>query len=820
VAINFDDVVRQLTAAGIILRDGRLEVGTHKPVRCLVDGGGREKRGWYRLYETRLPMGDDVIVGSFGVWQGNDNGATKIELGRHELTPEQRDAIKKRLADDRKAAELDRKRAAEEAARQAQRLWERARPDGDTSYLKRKQIQAFGIRFTGAGEFVVPMMDTAGVVHGLQFIRSAESKRTYSNGEARPSKEFWPAGLIKKGRFHLIGVPSTVLLVAEGYATAATLHQATGLPVAVAFDAGNLQPVCLELGKRFKATKLLICADDDAYAKCPAAGCAHRFVLAQAPTNCPACGTLHNRTNTGIVAASAVALEVNGAWVAPQFIDVESRDAAFLQRGEKLTDFNDLAAATGALAVSSQIAARLAMLGWKTEPSGADTTTTGQGGGVLRPIASVGALLKRYALVYGMGGTVFDRDEHRLLPLSDMRDACLTRELHRAWSEHPGRTIVREREVGFDPAETDRAITCNLWGGWPTTPKPGRCERLLELLRYMCSADRDPESLFRWVLKWLAYPLQHPGAKMKTTIVVHGPQGTGKNMFFDTYQEIFGLYGGVIDQTAIEDKFNDWASRKLFLIADEIVARSELHHVKNRLKAFITGKRILINPKGMRGYEEANHVNLVFLSNEVMPVVVEEDDRRHCVIWTPPKWPRERYLEVKAEIDNGGGAALHDYLLRVELGEFDEGSMPPMTTAKADLIDLSRDSTSRFYFALEAGDIEGLKARPALTVDVFEAYRIWCNRTNNKAAPQQKLVAALRRHHGVEASRQRYLLPGADPTKDPAQHGMLMLGEAATPPGIDRRYWLGDQITLFRAALDEYRDIGSNAGARSNRVSA
>ncbi|MFP3345258.1 DUF5906 domain-containing protein, partial [Halomonas sp. SIMBA_159] len=83
-----------------------------------------------------------------------------------------------------------------------------------------------------------------------------------------------------------------------------------------------------------------------------------------------------------------------------------------------------------------------------------------------------------------------------------------------------------------------------------------------------------------------------------------GPQGTGKNMFFDEYMKLFGDYGRVLDQAALEDKFNDWASRKLFLLADEVVARTEVYHLKNKLKALITGDRIRINPKNIQAYEE------------------------------------------------------------------------------------------------------------------------------------------------------------------------------------------------------------------------
>ena len=39
--------------------------------------------------------------------------------------------------------------------------------------------------------------------------------------------------------------------------------------------------------------------------------------------------------------------------------------------------------------------------------------------------------------------------------------------------------VVRLREVGFDPTERDETIKCNLWGGWPTTPRAGRCSKLI-----------------------------------------------------------------------------------------------------------------------------------------------------------------------------------------------------------------------------------------------------------------------------------------------------------------------------------------------------
>lgn len=790
---SYADALDQLRAAGLLV--DQIVIG--KLQRCRVEGT-REKRGWYFLHEIHLSSGDVSIAGSFGIWRGGSKNAQKIAHGRDEMSAEQRQALKKRIAEDLRRVNAARAVEARRAAQRAEAVWRKCSEDGDSEYLKRKHVGAHGVRFSPSGALVIPLLDAAGVVHGLQIIRGRERRRDELD------KEFWPTGVAKRGHFHLIGMPIGIVLVAEGYATGASLHEATGLPVAIAFDANNLAPVAAALRKRYPNVRILVCADDDRFGKCKA--CRERIVLgAEQLSLCTACGKEHGVQNTGVNFASSAALEVGGAFVTPTFADDEGRKNAYLETGAKITDFNDLHVREGLHVVRAQIEGRLGELGWgrslASASSARDTSTTEGQGGALRVIESLETLLTRYALIYGLGGSVFDRQEHVVVTLQDMAHACLHKALHRAWMEHPKRVIVRPTEVDFDPACADPSITCNLWAGWPTAPKAGKCEKLLELLRHMCSEELFSEELYRWVLRWLAYPIQHPGAKMKTTLVLHGPQGTGKNLFFEAVMAIYGPYGRVIDQASIEDKFNDWASRKLFLIADEVVARSDLFHVKNKLKAFITGEWIRINPKNLAARDERNHVNLVFLSNEPMPVALDEDDRRHAVIWTPGNLPQSFYDEVLRELDEGGAAALHDYLLHYDLGDFTPGTRPPATDAKDELINLGRDSTTRFYLDLRGGELP-YKLAPALTTDVYRAYKAYCSDCGLRAAPMPKLLNALHRRHGVPVVRKRYYEGAVE--KGP--HAILMLGdERDPPPGIYEKNWLGSCIEAFRSALKDAR---------------
>jgi putative DNA primase/helicase len=285
---------------------------------------------------------------------------------------------------------------------------------------------------------------------------------------------------------------------------------------------------------------------------------------------------------------------------------------------------------------------------------------------------------------------------------------------------------------------------------------------LLDLLYNMCANERNQDDVYQWVLRWLAYPLQHPGAKMQSAIVVHGPQGTGKSRFFEAYAKIFGKYARVLGQEALEDKFNaDWAEAKQFILADEVMARADMFHIKNRLKGMITGETIRVNPKNVAAHNEKNQMNIVFLSNERMPLVLEEDDRRYCVIWVPPKPDDNFFNDLNNEIDNGGIVALHDHLLRLDLGDFKPWAKPPMTSSKKDLIQQSLSSEDRFIEAWIAGDLTGqdgdpLPFCPCLGSHLYKAYDRWCQSIGERTRRAQELIGLASKRHGWDAGKTQH----------------------------------------------------------------
>jgi len=178
-----------------------------------------------------------------------------------EQTPEQKRADDARRIHERAAnqarEQATQQAAHEHAAAEAALLWQQASDTGESPYLPRKGVQGYGVRFTRENWLLVPMHDTTGKLWNLQRI-----------GPIKPASgtdKLFLKGGRKTGLFHWCGNPELepVLLVCEGYATAASVHQATARPVAVAFDAGNLLTVCKALRTMYPDALIVVAGDDD-----------------------------------------------------------------------------------------------------------------------------------------------------------------------------------------------------------------------------------------------------------------------------------------------------------------------------------------------------------------------------------------------------------------------------------------------------------------------------------------------------------------------------------------------------------------------------
>jgi hypothetical protein len=369
----------------------------------------------------------------------------------------------------------------------------------------------------------------------------------------------------------------------------------------------------------------------------------------------------------------------------------------------------------------------------------------------------VNDLGERFTLIYGTD-TAYDHEVRKIIKVSNMRLA-FGKDPVNFWLAGRDRRMVLHENVVFDPTNKAKLPDyVNLFYGMQLAPDAKKsCTKILELLNYLCNEE---EAVFEWVLKWIAYPLQHPGAKMESAIVMHGEEGLGKNFIWAIVSAIYGAYATVITQNELESQFNTWASCKLFMVANEVVSRSELREHKGRLKNYITETELQINEKMLPLRTERNFMNFVFLSNETVPLVLDRTDRRYLVIWTPATpQPPEFYAEVGREFNNGGAAALYAYLLAMDLGDFNSHTKPITTQAKRNLIQISKTPPELFFDQWSAGMLP-VPYQSAAARDLYRAFTKWCAGNGEKHAPSQTKFGGAMRRLGVPGEVKWLKLPG------------------------------------------------------------
>ena len=279
----------------------------------IIDKSRDDLDGAYCGFLDERPAGwmQDFSAGEKHTWAASGHTLTKEQLAvqRAEIA---------RKREERQQAIIERQHS---AARDAHAEWiGHDWATAENAYLQKKGVPPLGVREDLDANLMVPVLNAEGDLRGLQYISPEGQKRFQS-------------GMEKNGNFHLIAEPGKDLsqgeiLLAEGYATGASLHLATEKPVAVAFDAGNLEPVAIKLREKFPNAAITICADND-----------HKHTR-KTPE-----GT--ELWNKGVDLAQKAAQAVGGKVVAPIFNEEE--------RARGLTDFNDLHQSRGLDEVKKQV---------------------------------------------------------------------------------------------------------------------------------------------------------------------------------------------------------------------------------------------------------------------------------------------------------------------------------------------------------------------------------------------------------------------------------------------------------------------------------
>ena len=301
--------------SGSIKLDGQIH-------RFSTDSKRNQKDEWYSA-NTWTFHGKSYSSCSYGSWSRQDEGWFHYEswdLSRESFSEEELEALKEM----RKKSEQKQREAIQEkqreASQEALQIWEKASkmplcPE-HTAYLEKKQIQPYVARFgkhprNDRESLIIPLLNSNQELVSLQFL--------YQDEEGNTQKRFLPGGQ-KRECFCLLGNLHEVqkIFIAEGFATGCSVHEASGVPVVIAFDCGNLPVVTAMIRAMRPNSRIIIAADND---------------------------------DAGIAKAKEAAYKNSSEVLLPKFH--EQKDLSF-----KPTDFNDLHVLQGIHEVKRQLTKR------------------------------------------------------------------------------------------------------------------------------------------------------------------------------------------------------------------------------------------------------------------------------------------------------------------------------------------------------------------------------------------------------------------------------------------------------------------------------
>jgi phage/plasmid primase-like uncharacterized protein len=461
------------------------------------------------------------------------------------------------------------------------------------------------------------------------------------------------------------------LLVAEGLSTGASLAQATQLPCAVAFSAGNLPRVTQDLAKALPGVGLCVCADDDDDERRDSQG---RLV-----------------PNKGMIKAREAAAAVGARMASP---------------GVPGWDFNDLHLQRGPDAVCVRLASSEVLAA--PPPS-------------VEEFLAASAIQKGEQIAYNDiwfvqdMGRGYNMRSGKFLDVSviDKAIAPFKRPTKPEYEQAGGSKWMKASEMLI----RERGVSAAIWA--PGEPLIVQDKRLMEDVAWVEDTGARQLNLYRpprivagvaslagfWVdhlrllwpndwehlVRWFAHRRQRPDEKINHALVLGGSQGSGKDTALEPLKQAVGPWNfrEAGPREILHPNFNPYVKSVVLRVSEaRDMGESDRFKFYEQMKTLCAAPPdvLIMNDKYVRAVAVQNIVGVVYTTNhKVGGMHMAPDDRRHFVAWTDvtkEQHAPEYFTEFYRWMYRGGGMGhVTAYLDQVDLSNWDAKAPPPKTDA-------------------------------------------------------------------------------------------------------------------------------------------
>jgi Family of unknown function (DUF5906) len=303
------------------------------------------------------------------------------------------------------------------------------------------------------------------------------------------------------------------------------------------------------------------------------------------------------------------------------------------------------------------------------------------------------------------------------------------------WRQHEGRA---ERCITFDPKRPPGLSadgTYNIWSGFDVLPKDGwqKQRRLLRHIReVICAGDKIA---FKYLMRWLAWCIQHPDRKAETMIVLKSAkQGTGKTTLNYVMSKMFGRSHArtIYDKRRLLGQFTPELESIVFIDADEMVFAGD-YDGNRALKSIITSETITLELKGGKSWQIPNRFHIIMTTNGEHAVQSGVGDRRNFVLEVSSHRAKSDtwFAPLYNDLENGGLEEFLWLLQSLKLKGWHPRKMPT-TKAAQEQQRFSGDSISQWAQGCIDADCVATKAftlplnSQMQTDQLYESYSVDC----------------------------------------------------------------------------------------------
>jgi len=328
-----------------------------------------------------------------------------------------------------------------------------------------------------------------------------------------------------------------------------------------------------------------------------------------------------------------------------------------------------------------------------------------------------------------------------------------------------GKFIPSYRTLVCKPNYDNNKYEFNVWSGYEAKLVNdfdiNKIQPILDFLKEIwCNND---DKLYKYLLTWLYYLVIKPEERTKIALFIQSTKhGCGKNTFTDFLRQFIIGETTSVELNSLEpitQKHNSILQGKSLVIVNETSSTKDAFRNNfDKMKNYITDRKMSIEPKGKEGYEIDNLSNFIIISNHTDSIYLELYDRRYCCISLNDKYCQNRsyFGELRRKCFNQEtGNHFYTYLNNMTEDELVDLGLIPETDIKKEIINLSKPSSIKFLFDLkqEIDDeiYQGELIIPAS--NLYEKYKLYCEKNKENLVSNSKFGLIIK--NNIEKKRKK-----------------------------------------------------------------